>query len=65
MLGLELSQHNLQLPEVCFTVGDGALTATQVLHCLLQDLLGLGASLNLTRERPDIVNIGLEYIIKK
>ena len=47
MLGLELSQHHLQLPEVSFTVGDGGLAAAQVLHRLLEDLLGLGASLDL------------------
>ena len=47
LLTLELGQGHLEPLEVGVGVLDGALAAHEVLHCLLENLLGLGAALDL------------------
>ena len=60
MLGLKLSHHHLKSGQLGGAASDGTLAAGQVLHGLLEDLLGLGASLDLSGKRAYTVNIGLK-----
>ena len=60
VLTVQLSGHHLQLLQVGRRVVDGGLASREVLHSLLQDLLRLGAALQLTRQRTNVVNICLQ-----
>ena len=62
LLTLELGEGHLQLLEVGVAILYRALTAHKVLHCLLEDLLGLGASLDLAGEGTDAGYVGLNSL---
>ena len=64
LLTLELGQGHLKLLEVGVAVLDRGLAAHEVLHCLLEDFLGLGASLDLAGQGPDAGDVGLNSLRK-